>query len=44
MIEIVEEEQERREVRTLEEYIKQMEESEKKRLFDYLKEREKKDA
>lgn len=40
MIEIIEEEQERREVQTLEEYLEQMEESEKKRLFDYLKGRE----
>lgn len=40
MIEIVEEEQERREPKTLEEYIEQMEESEKKKLFDYLKGRE----
>lgn len=37
MIEIVEEEQERREVRTLEEYLERVEESEKRKLFDYLK-------
>ncbi len=40
MIEIIEEEQERREPKTLEEYVEQMEESEKTRLFDYLKRRE----
>lgn len=37
MIEIIEEEKEKREVRTLEEYIEKMKESEKKKLFDYLK-------
>ena len=40
MIEIVEEEQKRREPKTLEEYLEQMEESEKRKLFDYLKEKE----
>lgn len=37
MIEIIEKEQERREAKTLEEYLEQMEESEKRKLFDYLK-------
>lgn len=37
-------EQERRESQTLEKYLEQMEESKKRKLFDYLKEREKKDA
>ncbi len=41
MIEMIKKEQERKEARTLEEYIEQMEESEKKKIFDYLKEREK---
>ncbi len=40
MIEIIEKEQERREAKTLEEYLEQMEESEKRKLFDYLKGRE----
>lgn len=40
MIEIIEEKKERREAQTLEEYIEQMKESEKRELFNYLKERE----
>lgn len=43
MIEIIEKEQERREAKTLEEYLEQMEESEKRKLFDYLKGRERND-